>query len=315
MKEKKPVFILTGPTGCGKTEIIENLPDDLPIEIISADSRQVYKLLKIGTAMPSDEVQKKYPHHLLNFLSLRERFSAGKFVKESLKLILEIHERNKIPVVVGGTFFYILSLWDGLLKEPEIPIILKNEVEDMTYREAWEELSKLDPISAEKIGKNDVYRTKRALLITMASDKPFSMHFREGGIYNEFNFTGWYLDLPREELYERINKRVYKMFDDGLLNEIDEVFAHKYSSVDPGLRTIGYREILRFYERLNPKPSSITKILPVVLNDIKELISISTRRFAKRQLTWFRNESRLIKLEKKDALQTVENAIKAAIVS
>ncbi|MDH5717168.1 MAG: tRNA (adenosine(37)-N6)-dimethylallyltransferase MiaA [Spirochaetia bacterium] len=314
MSEKKPVFVITGPTGVGKTEIIENLPADLPIEIISADSRQVYKEIKIGTALPSDEVRNKFPHHLLEFLSLKKQFSAGQFAKEALKLIQEIHEKNKIPIVVGGTFFYIRSLWDGLLKEPEVPVILKNEVENMTYREAWEELSKLDPISAENIGKNDVYRIKRALLVTMASEQPFSTHIRQGGIYNTYNFSGWWIDLPREELYSKIDKRVKEMFNNGLLNEIDSLLEKKYTSVDPGLRTIGYREILRFYENLNPKPSSVTKILPEVIANLIDIISISTRRFAKRQMTWFRNDSRIKQINKKDALSEIVESIKKAII-
>lgn len=300
----KPVVILTGATGSGKSAFLYEHLKQQPIEVIGADARQIYRYMKIGTAMPTKHQLDMFPHYLFDFLEPTQKFSAGEFVKRAKNLILEIHQRKRIPVIVGGTFFYIKSLWDGLLQEPEISKELKAYVESLSTEQIRLELKTKDLLSFQKIVASDRYRLTRALMITLAADKPFSSYNLTGGIYHKYNFYSYYLDKSREQLYKDINLRTQKMFEEGLLDEVKELLKQGFNLQTAGIKSIGYKEIFELIYNLTRYEISqenyqdkmiqaLQRLSQTEITQVKNYIAQKTRNYAKRQLTWFRNEARL----------------------
>ncbi len=309
MIDKPSILVITGPTASGKTAVLEKLSGHFPLEVVSADSRQIYRYMKIGTAAPPVELIEKIPHHIVGIKNPDESFSVGEFRKMAISSIKDILHRKKIPVISGGTFFYIRSLWDGILEEPEISTPLQNEVDALTAEEVHRRLLDADPQSALRLSMNDIYRRRRALLVSLAGEKPFSDYEPSGGIFGDYDFHSWYLDVPREILYRNINHRTETMIQDGLVDELLELLSRGYSPSHPGLKTIGYRE---FFESLaimepsanwNSTPEEWDFLIRKKWNDMSyrnlvlETISQKTRNYAKRQLTWFRNEPRLKRID------------------
>lgn len=300
----KTIFILTGPTGVGKSQLLYSLPPELPLEIINADSRQVYRYMKIGTALPSEAEQKKFPHHLFSFLDPGESFSAGQFAKKCKELINGLLSKNKIPFIVGGTFFYIRALWDGLMDSVEISQEANERVKALCLEDAYLLLKQRDPKRAAEISSSDDYRIRRSLLINLSTGTTLSEFEKKGGIYSQYQFKAYYLDMDRALLYERINKRVENMFKEGLLEEFYALQDRGYGSEDPGLRSIGYQELFLIQKKFGLKnkewPEQAQK-------EAISVISQASRRFAKRQLTWFRNESRLKRIDHVHALSLISD--------
>jgi len=306
VKSPKSVIVLTGPTGSGKSGIINALESSLPVEIINADSRQIYKKMSIGTAAPSKEEQAKFPHHLFAFLDPSEKYSAGDYATDSSRIINNILDRKKIPILIGGTFFYIKSLWDGLMEEPEISKESIGIIESMPLEEVRKQLQKVDETSYNNIKPSDIYRNKRALLIYMNGGRPFSAYSRTGGLYDSYDFHSFFIDMPRMLLYERINKRTQEMFKNGLMEEISTLLAQGYGKQTPALCTIGYQEILDFCTDTRTTPAQIDK------NSLEKLILLiaqKSRNYAKRQLTWFRNEPRLKTIDHTQAIFLLSDLI------
>lgn len=286
-----PVLVLFGPTASGKTDILlELFNSSVPkIEVISADSMQVYRGMDIGTAKPSAEERAALPHHLIDIRDPSEQFNAGDFVRLADEACAEIAGRGKLPVVSGGTGFYlknfILGLSDAPPGDPEIRAALKRELQEKGALTLMEELAKGDPVSAERININDEYRLLRALEVLRSCGKPLSS-FKVPALGTEpskrpYNFTIIGLSRPREELYRRINERCAQMFQQGLADEVRFLYDKGYTPNDPGLRAIGYREF--FVKNVETSEWQLSQDI----EGVQALVAQNSRRYAKRQITFF----------------------------
>lgn len=276
------VVILTGCTASGKSAAVAMLPANAPLVIINADSRQIYRETKIGTAMPSEEEFSRFPHRLFAFLSVTERYSAGRFQKEARQAIEAAHLEGRIPLIIGGTFFYIKSLLDGIAEQVTIPEEITDEAAQLEIGELKSALAALDPgFDQEKT--SDRRRLERAYSFSKASGRPFSQAPKTGGIGEHYNIELFQLEMTRAEVYERINARTLKMFENGLLDEAIPLIQQHGPC--PGLDTIGYKEISACLQS-GANPYDQQKMLI-------DQVAQNTRRFAKRQMTWFQSEGRI----------------------
>lgn len=271
--------VILGPTCTGKSVLALELADERG-EIISVDSMQVYKYMDIGTAKPSIYERKKVLHHLIDILTPDNQFTAGEFKREAQKLIPEILARGKIPFLVGGTGLYFLSLIRGMVNIPQVDKRVKEYLikkhtkigQDRMYNI----LKRVDPEYANKIHHNDKQRTLRALEVILQTKRPFSSFLGEENIKKDFKYIIVGLDINRNELYERIEKRVDEMIEKGFLNEVKSLLEMGYTEKDPGLKAIGYKELVQyFYGRVS---------LEKAIEEIKR----NTKKYAKRQFTWFK---------------------------
>jgi len=278
----KKIIAIVGPTGVGKSELAVFLGEKLNGEIINFDSLQFYKELNIGTAKPGEEERKRVPHHLYDLLELDEEFNAAKFVEIADNLIKEIWGRGKIPILVGGTGLYLRAFEYGLF-----PMEVPKEIRETLRKRAnqdlsslYEELKRLDPEYAQKISPKDKVRITRALEVIYASSKPISYFHKENPFFGKkrYNLIKIGLILPRKELYEKINLRVIKMIEKGWIEEVKKLLEKGYSPELKTFKAIGYKYIIQYLQG----KLSLEKAI--------ELIQRDTRRYAKRQLTWFKKE-------------------------
>jgi len=267
------VVLLFGPTGVGKTELIRNLWGG-DFEVISADSMQVYRGMDIGTAKPDPALREQVPHHLIDIRNPNEQFNLGDFIRLADEAVIDILKRGRLPVVSGGTAYYFKHFLYGLPEAPSSDPHIRAELAEKTEKEGLEPLRsmlrRVDPLSAERIDDNDAYRIQRALEVYMSSGRPLSSFKvpRETRVGLDTLIIG--LTRPREELYRRIDRRVEEMFETGLRGEVESLRKAGYTSGDPGMKAIGYREF--FEGNQDPLPR----------------IQAASRRYAKRQLTFFR---------------------------
>lgn len=289
---KKPLVVLTGPTAVGKTKLSIALAKALDGEIISADSMQVYKHMDIGSAKITEKEMDGVPHHLIDVLSPFEEFHIVRFQELAKKAMEEIYNRGKIPVFVGGTGFYIQAITKDIdFTEGE---------EDKKYREELsrlaaekgneflhEMLREVDKKSAEEIHANNVKRVIRALEFYKENGFPISQHNEEQK-QNEtpYNLAYFVLNAPRELLYERIDRRVDEMMENGLVEEVQKLKDMGCRREMTSMQGLGYKEILSFLDGEIP------------LDEAVRVLKRDTRHFAKRQLTWFRRESDVIWVDK-----------------
>lgn len=288
--------IITGPTSSGKSSIAYNtglLTNK--VEIISADAFQVYKGLDIGTAKVTKQEMQNVPHHLIDILNPDECYSAGMFREHAEKLIEDILNRGKIPVVAGGTGLYIKSLTEGIFDCPEIDENIRKDLqirlEKQGIEELYNELKKVDIEYAGKISSNDPVRTVRALEVYYGLGITFTQAHK---IYNKppkYNYTIGVLWIDRNKLYEKINERTHIMWDMGWADEVQGLLNNGYNVNCPSFRAIGYKLIADFLMHGGKSHEVISQIA-------KE-----TRHFAKRQLTWFRHRENVIMYEDKDKLE------------
>ncbi|MEW6713535.1 MAG: tRNA (adenosine(37)-N6)-dimethylallyltransferase MiaA [Nitrospirota bacterium] len=275
----KPVIIILGPTAVGKTGASILIAKALKTEIISADSMQIYRHMDIGTAKPSSDDLKEVKHHLIDILTPGESFSAGLFRDNAVKVINELHQRNKIPLIVGGTGLYIKTLTRGLFEGPSADWKLRDELMDAERSQGkghlYEYLKRLDPEAAKKIEPNDVRRIIRALEVSL-KDNRISDYQKSATKPAPYNFIKIGLTRERKELYRLIDERVNKMMHDGLLEETKRLFKLNPSAT--ALQSLGYKEIGSYIAG------------EVSLDEAVELIKKRTRNYAKRQMTWFRKE-------------------------
>jgi len=284
------VLVLFGPTASGKTDMLLRLfgrNGSQRAEIVSADSMQVYRGMDIGTAKPSPEERLKLPHHLIDIRNPDEQFTAGDFVRLAREAIDDIARRGAIPVVSGGTGFYLKNLVLGLPEAPPsdqaIRDALKIELKEKGAAALMEELARHDPVSAGKIHLNDEYRLLRALEVQRLCGKPLSSFSMSGGdSVPKYDFRIIGLHRPREELYRRVNERCAAMFANGLPDEVQKLYDAGYTPRDPGLRAIGYREF--FVE--DPPTSGIFRLSRDIAG-VQSLVAMNSRRYAKRQITFF----------------------------
>ena len=292
--QKKPLIILTGPTAVGKTKLSISLAKKLNTQIISADSMQVYKTMNVGTAKITKEEMDGVPHHLVDILEPSAPFNVCDFKERATKAIDHIHSLGKIPLVVGGTGFYIKALlYDTTFEAEEdntaIRLALENELKEKGIDYMHNKLTAIDPVSAESIHKNNTKRVLRAIEYYLINGSPISEH---NAIMNAkespYNFIYFVLNDTRENLYERINQRVDIMVKDGLLDEVKRLEQLGLNSSHTSMQAIGYKEILEYTQGL------------VTFEDAVENLKKDTRHLAKRQLTWFRNQKEITWINKPD---------------
>lgn len=296
------VVVLCGPTAVGKTALALELADAFSAEIISADSRQVYRLMDIGTAKPGALELARIRHHLVDVAWPDEEFHAARFATLAREAIEAICQRDKRPLLVGGTGLYIRALTEGLLQAPGADPALRRELHARAAQEGspalHTELAVLDPASAARLHPNDLVRIVRALevhrqsgisLAALQDDHAFSSQ-----PYRTLKIG---LDLDREELYRRIDGRAEAMFAEGLLEEADALLRAGYAPTLKSLQTIGYRQAFALLRGELSRADA--------LEDLKR----STRRYAKQQLTWFRKDKSIIWLESSADFVTIRELL------
>ena len=225
MDLKSKIILISGPTASGKSSFAIKVAKKINGEIINTDSMQVYKQLKILTARPKKKDQKNIKHHLYGFQSVAKKFSTGAWLKLTIKKIQEIQKRNRIPILVGGTGLYFKSLSEGLAKMPNIPVKFRNKIrllqKKIGQKIFYQRLIKLDPLVINTINPNDAQRSIRAFEIKKFTKKSITNWFQSTKIlFDPNSFVKIYLDFPREDLVERIGKRVDQMFEDGVVSEV-----------------------------------------------------------------------------------------------
>ena len=307
MTETKPLVILTGPTAVGKTALSIKLASEIGGEIISADSMQVYRQMNIGSAKIKPEEMGGIPHHLIDILEPEEEFNVCLFEKLALEAMEQIYERGHIPVVVGGTGFYIQALLYQIdFTEEETDTAYRDKLwqlgEEKGNHYLHELLRKVDPESAEEIHENNRKRVIRALEFYENSGKPISTHNKEQrqktSAYNSCYFV---LTDDRKKLYERIESRVDQMLSKGLVDEVRTLKERGCNASMVSMQGLGYKEILEY---LDGRCSLLEAV---------EKIKKETRHFAKRQLTWFRREKDVIWIDKQ-AFAYDEDAVLSCIL-
>jgi tRNA dimethylallyltransferase len=295
MAEKKiKLLVLSGPTGSGKSELAIRIAEHIGAEIVNADSMQVYRGLDIGTAKPSAEQLARVPHHLLGIINPDVNFTASDFRREATAAIGDIDRRGKRVIVVGGTGLYIRALLEGLVDSPEGDPELRLQFAEIHGEELLQRLSLVDPETAARLHPNDRLRIIRALEVYCQTGRPISA-FR-----SEHSFSGSYYDslkmaikVERPELYRRIDLRVDQMLKDGLVAEVASQLAQGYGRELKALRSIGYKEISAFLAG------------EIALDEAVALIKRDTRRYSKRQMTWFSKENEIYWLEYPESFATI----------
>jgi len=275
-----PVITIEGATASGKSALAIVLAEALNTEIISADSRQVYRYLDIGTAKVTKEEQKRVKHHLIDIINPDETYNAGAFVKDASLIIEKLHSEGKIPIICGGTGLYIKALLKGLFSLPPLPQEIRQNLKQRLKEEGlaalYAELKSLDPLFAEKISENDTQRILRGLEVAIGTGIPLSEHWQKQKSSCKYNAFRILIDIPRPELYQRINQRIEKMLAQGLLAEIENLFALGYDENSPGLNCLGYKEFLPYFKK------------EAGLEECILLAAQHQRNYAKRQVTWYR---------------------------
>jgi tRNA dimethylallyltransferase len=289
MDKQSKIILISGPTASGKSNFAIKIAKKINGEIINADSMQVYKQLKILTARPNKEEQKKVKHHLYGVVDLNKKFSTGQWLGIATKTIREIKKRKKIPILVGGTGLYFQSLINGLVKIPEIPTKFRNKIRLIQKKEGqkkfYKKLIKIDPQSIGKFDSNDTQRSIRAFEIK--SFTKISMYEWLNKTKTEFNeneFLKLYINFKRDDLIKRISLRTAKMIEEGAIKEVKKFIKSKIKKDLSVNRVIGIDELTQYLEE------------KINLDQAQELISIKTRQYAKRQATWAR--SRMTSWEK-----------------
>ena len=308
-QEKKPLIILTGPTAAGKTSLSIELAKSIGGEIISADSMQVYKKMDIGTAKIRPEEMQGVPHYLIDELDPSEEFNVVAFVEKSKEAMKKIYAAGHVPIIVGGTGFYIQALlYDIDFSQHEEKESYRQELEQLATEKGkeylYEILKKKDPEYATITHCNNVKKVIRALEYYKETGKKLSEHNEEQRQKESpYNFAYFVLYHDREELYDRINRRVDLMMEDGLLFEVESLIKEGYTKNLVSMQGLGYKEFFDYFDGR------------MTLEDTVDKIKKDTRHFAKRQLTWFRREKEVIWLNKKeyeqekDLLDSVLNII------
>lgn len=295
------IIVILGPTASGKTDAGLLLAKKFNGEIVSADSRQVYKKMDIGTAKPAGEwVKEAYvvdgvPHHLMDIIDPGESFSLADYKERAMDAIKEILNRKKLPIIVGGTGLYIRSIVDNL----DIPKVapskqLRKQLAGKTLAELVDMLLKIDPMTAKKIDLKNPRRVLRALEVFILSGESFlTQSIKSNPIFDVLEIG---IDCPKEELYSRIDARVDAQMKDGLLEETKELLKRKYGWQLPSMSGIGYKQ-MGFYLRGES-----------TLNEAVDILKRDTRRYAKRQMTWFRADKK-IKWIKKTDIKSIQGLI------
>jgi len=279
------LFIILGPTGVGKTEVAIELAKRVRAEIISADSRQVYKEMDIGTAKPSFVIRQNIPHHLIDVVSPDKVFDVADFKTRAKAIIKRVQKEDKLPVLVGGSGLYIKAVVDGLFVGPGASWSLREKLKEKERKEGkgtlHRELKQIDPSTASRLHPNDQRRIIRALEVYYLSGRPISSYQTQvpSSLSNTVMIG---LEKKRESLYHSINLRVDRMIEEGLIEEVKSLLDKGYLRDLPSFQGLGYRQIIAYLKGEYSKEEAI------------RLIKRDTRRFARRQLSWFKRDKRIL---------------------
>lgn len=284
--DKQKLIVLAGPTGVGKTELSLGLAERFGAEVVSMDSMQVYKYMDIGTAKPSPSERARVPHHLIDYVEPDEVYHAGRFVRDARRAIADIAARKRLPMLVGGTGLYMKSLLQGVVDLPEIPQQIRNGVASDLSRlgnaALHAELAACDAASAARIHSNDSQRLVRGLEIFRATGIPWSRYLAEQEARQpEFSVLKIGMRRPRSELYARINARVDIMVAQGLVEEVQGLLEMGFGPELGPMQSIGYRHMVNYIEGHWSWEEAL------------RLLARDTRRYAKRQFTWFGRDSHI----------------------
>jgi tRNA dimethylallyltransferase len=278
------VLLIAGPTAAGKSAIALELATRLSGEIISADSMQVYRGMDIGTAKPGTEERQQIPHHLIDVADLTESFDAAQFIRMADEAIEGIRRRGNLPILCGGTGFYLKVWLDGLGEAPPANAILRAELAATPLKDLLRELERTDPGSFEKIDRQNPRRVIRAVEVIRVTGKPYSAQrsaWGEADSQSKRNAVCFGITWPSGELRDRINQRVDQMFQQGLIQETERLLARGLAANPTAMQALGYRQVVDYLNGIRPLAETI------------ELVKIRTRQFAKRQMTWFKRHLRL----------------------
>lgn len=284
--ERPQILCVVGPTASGKTDFAIRLAIEAQGEVVSCDSMQIYRYMNIGTAKPTKEEMQGVPHHMLDFLDPRESYSVADFVRDARVCIEDILKRGKVPILCGGTGLYIDSIVNQIeFAEEETDLIYREELKTLAEREGVEAVHRLlqekDPVAAEQIHPNNLKRVIRALEIyktTGMTKTEADKRAKKEPIYDAKIFG---MELEREELYGRINLRVDKMMEAGLLTEVEELLKMGIPETATSMQAIGYKELVEYFHK------------KATLEEAVEKIKQESRRYAKRQLSWFRRNENI----------------------
>lgn len=293
--DKPKVIVICGPTASGKTDLSINVAKKIDGQVVSADSMQIYKDMDIGTAKPTIEEMKNIKHYLIDCVSPERGYSVADFKKDASTAIEKIISDKKFPIVVGGTGLYIDSLIYGIeYNETKVDLDYRNELEDLAEKNGLEYLynmaMKIDSKAMEKISKNDKKRICRVLEIYKETGKTkteLEIESRKKGV--KYDFKIFAINMDRAILYDRINKRVDLMIEKGLIEEVDKLI-HKYEKIPTAMQGLGYKEVVEYFNGKYSKDEMIEKI------------KMESRRYAKRQITWFKRNKSIIWLNAMDGI-------------
>ncbi len=288
----KKILVICGATASGKTKLAVDCALKLNSEVISADSQLIYKELNIGTAKPLKEEMRGVKHHMIDIVDPTDRFSVSDYEKSALPIVEKLISESKIPVICGGTGFYINSLLFDLsygktAADEKVRLKYTLFFEKYGKQALYEKLREVDPVTAEKLHPNDIKRLIRALEIYELSGKRKSE--QNDGFLPRFDYTAVAIDYPRDELYDRINKRVDNMFDDGLINEVKGLLSRGIDENYQCMQAIGYKEVVSGLKNGD------------LQSTVSDIIKLNTRHYAKRQLTFFKKLPNLVWLKPEEA--------------
>jgi len=280
----KPVIVIAGPTCVGKTELAHRLAYKLNGEIISADSRQVYRYMDIGTAKPNKLLRNELPYHLIDVVAPDENFTVADFKEKAEKTIDEVHHRGRLPFLVGGTGLYIKSITTGLFHSPSPSPTIRQELQlqamEFGSGYLYNKLCEVDKEKAKTLNPNDTRRIIRALEVFYQTGIPISQLQKQNTQRKDYNLIMICLNKDRNKLYHQINERVDKMITEGLVDEVKALLNMGYNENLISMEAVGYKQIIGYLKE------------EYRLDEAIEMIKKQTRNFAKRQLTWFRAEKR-----------------------
>jgi len=299
------VLVLAGPTAVGKTKLGIALAEALGGEVVSADSRQVYKYMDIGTAKPTPEQRARVPHHMIDLVLPDEYFSAGRYASLAAEAVKDVARRGKLPIVVGGSGLYLSALFDGLFEEKAKDPALRRALRERAEREGTEalhrELAEVDPEAASRIHPRDLQRIVRALEVYRTTGRPISEWQKERRPPLEADVLWVGLNLDRRKLYRRIDLRVEDMFRRGLVEEVRALLEMGYGPELPALKTVGYKEVFPYLQGRRSMEETIAQV------------KTDTHSYARRQLIWFRRDPRIRWLDAEMETQDLVRMISALL--
>ena len=275
------LWVLTGPTACDKTEIGFTVAQKTEGEIISADSMLFYRGMDIGTAKPSLDMRELVPHHFIDIIDPWESYSVGRYVDDVESLIDTADSKDRKFLIVGGSPLYIKGLVDGIFNGPEADWNIRRELEELAEEKGNQHvhdiLQKIDPVKAGELHPNNLRRIIRAIEVYRITGKPVSVLQEEYKLARKsYRFNVMCIAREREDIYRRINERVETMFDKGLVDEVKSLLENPEGLSKQAKQALGYKEVIEYLDGV------------LTLDDAKDMVKLSTRRFAKRQMTWFR---------------------------